>query len=109
MKRRSRKDAKGACGQSLFLVLLFIVIVIIIVFQKVAVLGSFAFFLFFFVVVIIVGNDVQMHGMYLRDLQFGLALGTAQDLAFFDFVFVDVDFGRTFRATNHGLHPSVNL
>ncbi len=40
--------------------------------------------------------------MRLRDLEFGFALGTTQDLAFFDFVFVDIDFGGTFRATDHG-------
>src|SRR5260370_14779244 len=40
--------------------------------------------------------------MRLRDLKFGFALGTTQDLAFLDFVFVDVDFGGTFRATDHG-------
>jgi hypothetical protein len=43
-----------------------------------------------------------MDGMRLRNLELGLALGTTQDLAFFDFVFIDIDFGGTFRATNHG-------
>src|SRR6266850_1359899 len=33
--------------------------------------------------------------MRLRDLEFRLTLGTTQDLAFFDFVFVHIDFGGT--------------
>ncbi len=40
--------------------------------------------------------------MRLRDLELGFALGTAQNLALFDFVFIDVDFGGTFRAADHG-------
>ena len=43
-----------------------------------------------------------MNGMRLRDFELGFALGTAQDFAFFDFVFIHVDFGRTFRAADHG-------
>jgi hypothetical protein len=43
-----------------------------------------------------------MHGMRLRDLELGFTLGTAQDFAFFDFVFVHIDFGGTFRAADHG-------
>ena len=40
--------------------------------------------------------------MRLRDLELGFALGTAENLALFDFVFIDIDFGGTFRAANHG-------
>src|SRR5882762_1073403 len=40
--------------------------------------------------------------MRLRDLEFRLTLGTTQDLAFFDFVFVHIDFGGTFWTTDHG-------
>src|SRR6266581_7265280 len=40
--------------------------------------------------------------MSLRDLKLGFALGTTQDLAFFDFVFIDIDFGGTFGAADHG-------
>jgi hypothetical protein len=43
-----------------------------------------------------------MHGMDLRDFQFRLALWATENLAFFDFVFVDVDFSGTFRAADHG-------
>ena len=40
--------------------------------------------------------------MRLRDLKLGFALRTAQNLAFLDFVFVDIDLGGTFGATDHG-------
>ena len=43
-----------------------------------------------------------MDGVRLRDFEFRLALGTAQDLAFLDFILIHIDFGGTFRATNHG-------
>ena len=43
-----------------------------------------------------------MDGMRLRNLELGFALGTAKDLALFDFVFIDIDFGGTFRAADHG-------
>ena len=59
----------------------------------------FVLFLFFFIQVI--GDKVQMHGVRLRDFELGFAFGTAQNLAFLDFIFIHVDFGGTFRATNH--------
>jgi hypothetical protein len=43
-----------------------------------------------------------MDGMRLRNLELGFTLGTAEDLALFDFVFVDIDFGGTFGAADHG-------
>ena len=43
-----------------------------------------------------------MHGMRLRNLELGFALGTTEDLALFDFIFIDIDFGGTFRAADHG-------
>src|SRR5690348_6565782 len=51
--------------------------------------------------VLIVGDEVQIDGMYLRDLEFGFAIGAAKNLAFFHFVFVHIDFSGTFRATDH--------
>src|SRR6266576_4419159 len=67
--------------------------------------GACLLLLVFFLVVLfvrIIGDEIQVDGMRLRDFEFGFALGTTQDLAFFDFVFVDIDFGGTFRATDHG-------
>jgi hypothetical protein len=40
--------------------------------------------------------------MYLRHFEFGFALWATQDFALFYFVFVDVDFGGTLGAANHG-------
>src|SRR2546429_552300 len=60
---------------------------------------------FVFLVVLCVrinGDEVEVDRMRLRDFEFGFAFGTTQDLAFFDFVFIDIDFGGTFRATDHG-------
>src|SRR6266851_3657087 len=83
MAARAREDAKRRGASLLLLVLFFVFLVVI-------------------VVVRIIGDKVQVDGMRLRNLEFGFALRTTQDLAFFDFVFVDIDFGGTFRATDHG-------
>jgi hypothetical protein len=86
--------------------LLFVVFLIVLFFVlgKIAIFPRFALFVVFFVLIIIhiFGDDVQMHGMDLRDFQFRLALWATENLAFFDFVFVDVDFSGTFRAADHG-------
>jgi hypothetical protein len=62
------------------------------------------FFLFFFVIIVvaIVRDDVQVNGMDLGHFQFGFALWAAQNFALLYFVFVDVDFGGTLGAANHG-------
>jgi hypothetical protein len=70
--------------------------------EKIAVLARFLLLFLFFLVIKVVRDEVQMDGMGLRDFEFGLALGTAQDFAFLDFVFVNVNFGGTFRAADHG-------
>jgi hypothetical protein len=95
----AREDARR--GGSLLLLVVFFVFLVIF-FGDVAILGSF--FLFFLVVLFIqiIGDEIQMDGMRLRDLKLGFALGTAQDLAFFHFVFVHIDFCGTFGATDHG-------
>jgi hypothetical protein len=98
----SRKEDVRVLREGLLFVLFLIVLFFIL--RKVAIFPSFALFLVFFVFVVIhiFGDDVQMDGMDLRDLQFGLALWATENLAFFDFVFVDVDFSGTFRATDQG-------
>ena len=85
-----------------FLVVFFVFLVVIIVVDEIAIFPGLAFFFLVVLFVRIIGDEVQVDGMRLRDLKLRLALGTTQDLAFFDFVFVDVDFGGTFRATDHG-------
>jgi hypothetical protein len=61
-----------------------------------AVLGLLILFVF-----VLVGNEVQVDGMRLRNLQLRFALGTTENLAFLDLVLVDIDFGGTFRAADH--------
>src|ERR1035438_3061268 len=85
----------------LFFVLFFVIIVVVIVEQVAVFLGGVRLFLFF-LLLIIIGDAIEMHGMRLRNLEFRFALRARQDFAFFDFVFVDVDFGGTFRAADHG-------
>jgi hypothetical protein len=91
------------CFLEVELLLVVFLIVLFFVLRKIAIFPSFALFVVFFVFVVIhiFGDDVQMHGMDLRDLQFRLALRATENLAFFDFVFVDVDFSGTFRAADH--------
>src|SRR6266851_4531172 len=102
MAAQAQEDARRRGASLLLLVLFFVFLVVIIVVDEVAIFPGlpFVFLVVFFVRII--GDKVQVDGMRLRDLEFGFALGTTQDLAFFDFVFVDIDFGGTFRATDHG-------
>jgi hypothetical protein len=102
MAARALEDARqgGAC--LLLLVVFFFVFLIIIVVDEVAIFSSLAFIFLVVLFVRIIGDEVQVDGMRLRDFEFGFTLGTTQDLAFFDFVFIDIDFGGTFRATDHG-------
>src|SRR6266436_5228793 len=97
MAERALEDARcgGAC---LLLLVFFLVFLVIIVVDKIAVFAGLVFFFF----VRVIGDEVQVDRMRLRNLEFGFALGTTQDLALFDFVFIDIDFGGTFRTTDHG-------
>src|SRR5258708_23321989 len=101
MAIRLREDARLRRARFLLLVFFFVFLVIIIVNEIAVFLGLVVFFLVVLFVRII-GDQVQVDGMRLRDLEFGFALGAAQDLALFDFVFVDIDFAGTFWATEHG-------
>jgi len=98
MAIRALEDARshGAC----FLLLVFFFVIIIV--NEVPIFPGLVVFFLVVLFVRIIGDEVQVDGMRLRDLEFGFTLGTAQDLALFDFVFVDIDFGGTFRATDHG-------
>jgi hypothetical protein len=60
------------------------------------------FFIFLIVIVFVIGNDVEVNGVDLDHLEFDFALRAAQDLAFFYFVFVDVNFSSALRTANHG-------
>src|SRR6266704_2816517 len=94
MAALARQDAKRRRACRLLLVVIFV--------DQVAIFSWLVFFVFVIFFIHVIGAEIQVDGMRLRDLQFGFALRTAQDLALFDFVFVDVDFGGTFRATDHG-------
>src|SRR5207302_7248161 len=100
MAARAVGDARrgGACR--LLLVFFFVFVVIIFV-DEVAIFSGLFFVFLVVLFVRIIGDEVQVDRMRLRDFEFGFALGTTQDLAFFDFVFIDIDFGGTFRATDH--------
>src|SRR5712664_3620345 len=102
MAAQAQEDAMRRGASLLLLVLFFVFLVVILVVDEIAIFPSLAFLFLVVLFVRIIGDEVQVDGMRLRDLEFGFALGTTQDLAFFDFVFVDIDFGGTFRATDHG-------
>jgi hypothetical protein len=95
----------GGCqagrGCPLFLVFFFLFFVIIVV-NEIPVFGNLALFFLVFLFVLVIGDEVQVDGMRLRDLEFRLTLRTTQDLAFFDFIFIHIDFGGTFWTTDHG-------
>src|SRR5712664_4243129 len=104
MAAQAQEDAMRR-GASLLLLVLFFVFLVIIVVDEVAIFPGLALVFLVVFFVRIIGDKVQVDGMRLRDLEFRFALGTAQNLAFFDFIFVDIDFGGTFRATDHGSTP----
>src|SRR5467141_886414 len=99
MAAQALEDARRGAAV-LLLPVFFIVFLVIIVVDEVAIFSGLSFVFLVVLFVRIIGDEVQVDGMRLRDFEFGLALGTTQDLAFF--VFVDIDFGGTFRATDHG-------
>src|SRR6266436_5200727 len=101
MAARALEDARPGAACLLLPVFFFVFLVIIVV-DEVAIFSGLAFIFLVVLFVRIIGDEVQVDGMRLRDFEFGFALGTTQDLAFFDFVFVDIDFGGTFRTTDHG-------
>src|SRR5260370_40419911 len=101
MAARALEDARPGAACLLLLVFLFVFLVIIFV-DEVAIFSGLSYVFLVVLFVRIIGDEVQVDGMRRRDFVFGFALGTTQDLAFFDFAFVDIDFGGTFRATDHG-------
>jgi hypothetical protein len=83
------------------LFVLFLVVLVIIVVLKIAVFAGLGFLLVFIVIIVFVGDEVEMHRMRLRNFQLRFALRATQDFAFFHLVFIDIDFGGTFRAADH--------
>jgi hypothetical protein len=87
----------------LLLVFVFIVFLVIIVVNQITVFGNLAFFFLVVLFIQIIGDEIYVDGVRLRYLEFGFTLRTTQDFAFFDFIFVHIDFGGTFWTTNHGV------
>src|SRR5713101_7434154 len=96
--RKEDASRADACDEGLLFVFLLVIIFFL---WEVAIFGDFLL-LILFVIIVFIGNDVQMDGMDLRDFQLGLAFWATENLAFFDFILVDVDFGGTFWAADHG-------
>jgi hypothetical protein len=104
---RKQDACRPRLKRLLVLIVIVVIIVVIVVFVIILVVEQVAIFRsrtlhFFLFLLIVIGDAVQVNGMSLRHFELGLALGTSQDLPFFDFVFIDVDFGGTFRAADHG-------
>jgi hypothetical protein len=102
MAARRLEDAMRNGAPGLLVVILFIHFIFFVVVNEVTVFAGFLFFFFVFLVVQIIRDQIQMDGMRLRNLEFRFAFRATQDFAFFDFVLINIDFGGTFRATNHG-------
>jgi hypothetical protein len=98
--RKEDASCADVCDERL-LFIFFLIVILFFFLWEVAIFGNFLL-LVLFVIIVIIGNDVQMDGMDLRDFQLGLALRATENLAFFDFILVDVDFGGTFWAADHG-------
>ena len=60
------------------------------------------FFLFLFFVFFFFGENDDVDGMHLSDLELDVALRAAQDFTFFYLVFVDIDLRVTIRTSHHG-------
>jgi hypothetical protein len=58
--------------------------------------------LLFFFLFIFLGNNDELDRVDLRHLELDIAFRAAQNFAFFDFVFVQVELSVAFRALNHG-------
>jgi hypothetical protein len=87
----------------LFFVLFFLVLfVFLVVFVERVFILVFEFFRF-------LGNEIELDGMGLHDLEFHVTFRTAQDFALFDLVFIEIDFGFAIGAVGHSplLLPSL--
>src|SRR6266436_5043856 len=103
MAEQAWEDAREEGMRLSLLVFFFVLFLVIIVVNEFTVFGNLALFFLVVLFIQIIGDEVHVHGVRLRHLEFGLTLRTTQDLAFFDFIFVHIDFGGTFWTTNHGV------
>src|SRR5258708_19322230 len=100
MAARAQEDARRRRACLLLLVFFFVFLVIIIV-DEVAIFPGLAFVFLVVLFVQVIGDEIQVDGMRLRDLEFGFALRTTQALAFFSSVFFYIASVRPFRPTDH--------
>jgi hypothetical protein len=99
---RGREMPREGSGEYLLFFIVFFFLLVLF-FGRVSILSAlFAAFFVFFLFIQVVGDEIEVEGMRLRNLELGLTLGTAENLALFDLVFIDIDFGGTFRAADHG-------
>src|SRR6202171_5791172 len=103
MAKRAWEDAKQVGESPLLLIFFFVLFLVIIVVNEMTVFGNLALFFLVVLFIQIIGDEIYVHGVRLRNLEFRLTLRTTQDLAFFDFIFIHIDFGGTFWTTNHGV------
>jgi hypothetical protein len=90
-------------SEEYLLFFIFFFFLLFLFFGRVSILSAlFAAFFVFFLFIQVVGDEIEVERMRLRNLELGLTLGTTENLALFDLVFIDIDFGGTFRATDHG-------
>src|ERR1700730_3981472 len=100
MHKRRCNQRSAARGSLLVFFFFFVLLVLL---GEIAVRACFTlFFLVVFVIVQILGDDVEVNGMGLRDFELGFTFRATKDLALFHFVFVNVDFGGTLGAADHG-------
>jgi hypothetical protein len=83
-------DAKAT---ELLLEILFIFAVFLVILGGRFVVLLVVFLFFVFILVFIVRKDNQMDGVSLRHFQFDIAFRTRENLAFFDFVLIQINFG----------------
>src|SRR5271156_6038820 len=95
MTRQAEKMRAGSARPKLS-DLFFVLVVVLFIFLDAGL------FLFFVIIIIFVfGDDDEVHGMRLRHFQLDVALRAAEDFAFLDFVFVQINFGVAFRTSGH--------
>jgi hypothetical protein len=94
-------DARAGRLALLLVLFFFVIVVVIIVFEIAVFAGRGFLFLVVVIIIFVVRDDIQVDGMRLRNFEFGFAFRATENLAFLDLVFIDIDFGGTFRAADH--------
>jgi len=91
-----RRDSRKALD--VLFVVFFVVFFVVILVELVSILRLLVLFL----LILVIQDGVYLDGVDLNDFHLGFALGTGQDFAFFDFIFVDINFSSAFGTADHG-------